>query len=109
MKLLALVLIFIACVSAAVAQNVTSAPLQKDPTPGTKQALFVTTFPAAVYACPDGFDLFVERIKPKDSKDPDSSFKGFFWISPPDPKNPNTGMVTSRPGSEVIGACLKVQ
>lgn len=109
MKLLALVVLFIACVSAAVAQNVTSAPLKKDPAPGTKQALFVTTFPAAVYACPDGFDLYVQRIKPKDSKDPESAFRGYFWISPPVANQPNTGMVTSRPGNEVIGACLKVQ
>lgn len=102
-------LILAACCGSAFAQTVESVPLVKDPPKETKQALLVTAFPPSVSACPEGFDLYVQRVKPAGSKDPDTAFKGFFYIAPPDPHQPNSGMVTSRPGSEVVGACLKVK
>lgn len=98
--------------STAIAQmpTVESAPLIKvDRSPDPKIAILVVVYPPAAYQCGPGYDLYVQRIRPKESKDPETAFKGYFWISPPIPNQPNTGLVTSREGNEVTGACFKTK
>lgn len=53
--------------TAAVAQQIESASLIKNPPPNTVAgvSLLVTLYPNAIYACPKGFDMFIKNVRPK--------------------------------------------
>jgi hypothetical protein len=112
MKLIA-TLILAACATAAFAQNpnVLSAPMIKQPPVDAKKTvLIVVGKENAVYGCPDGYEMYVRRVKPKDSKEPEDNYKSWLYVPAPNPANPNAGHVDSIEGqTEFVGACMKVE
>lgn len=90
--------------SAALAQNIESAPMVKNPPAPDKGSitLLVTVYPNAVYTCPKGFTMFLRNVKPKESHGvPESNFMIFF------PAPDGQIITSSAEGREYKGVCLK--
>ena len=95
-------LLVFAVATAALAQNIESAPLIKNPPASTVtgMSLLVTLFPQAIYACPRGFEMFIKNVKPsKGPYMPEQTYKVFFEA----PKE----IINSTQDHEYRAICLK--
>jgi hypothetical protein len=111
-KLVSTSIILALAATAGLAQTVTSVPLEKAPF-DTKKALLIDE--NGGHACPDGYDLYVRAVKPKETKDkdgkpvpaPQGDFDSFYFAR----QNGNTPaiLVSRKNIQEYVGACLQVK
>jgi hypothetical protein len=103
----------VGCSPSATGSTVVSYPPVKNPPVDAKKPLLVQIGGpgAGTYGCAPGKgELYVKPIKPADSKQPDTAYKGFLWVAPPVTGTANTGFVNSvTGGQEFVPACLEVK
>lgn len=111
-KLVSTTVILVLAATAGLAQTVSSAPLEKAPF-DTRKPLLIDE--AGGHACPDGYDLYVRAVKPKETKDkdgkpmpvPQGDFDSFYFAR----QSGNTPaiLVSRKNIQEYVGACFQVK
>lgn len=100
MKYTAIATLLLAAMAGAQSKTVVSAAPTKTTDYATKKALAMES--DGMYACPDGFSMFVRRVKPdkQDKNTPPTDYESYFHI-------PDGNIVRETPDNKLVFACFE--